>query len=68
VRGHLSAREHSIPLELGVEVREIDGELEVEAATTAPHRELGMTWSPLGTVSPVSELTVRGYLVPDTHA
>jgi len=66
VRGHLSAREHSIALELNVQVRELDGELEVAAATTAPHRELGMTWSPLGTISPVSELAVRGYLVPES--
>jgi hypothetical protein len=30
------------------EVRQIEAELEIEAATTAPHRELGMTWTPSG--------------------
>lgn len=48
VRGRLSARGRSIPLELDAQVRRIDGELEIEAAITAPHRELGMTWSPPG--------------------
>jgi polyisoprenoid-binding protein YceI len=66
VRGRLSARGRSIPLELEAQVRRIDGELEIEAATTAPHRELGMTWSPLGMVPPRSELFVIGHLVPNT--
>jgi polyisoprenoid-binding protein YceI len=64
VRGRLSARDRSIPLELEAQVRWIDGELEIEAATPAPHRELGMTWSPLGMISPRSELFVTAHLVP----
>jgi polyisoprenoid-binding protein YceI len=68
LRGRLSARGRSIPLELEVQVRQVDGELEVEAATSAPHRELGMTWSPLGMIRPRSELFVKGHLVPNTDA
>jgi polyisoprenoid-binding protein YceI len=66
VRGRLSARGRSVPLELEAQVHLIDGELEIEATTTAPHRELGMTWSPLGMIPPSSELSVKGHLVPNT--
>lgn len=66
VRGRLVARGHSIPLELDAAVRQVDGELEIEAATTAPHRELGMTWSPLGMIRPRSELFVKAHLIPNT--
>jgi polyisoprenoid-binding protein YceI len=66
VRGRLFARDRSIPLELEAQVRQVDGELEIEAATTAPHRKLGMTWSPLGMIPPRSELFVKGHLVPNT--
>ena len=44
----------------------VRGELEIEAAASAPHRELGMTWNPLGMIPPHSELHVTGYLVPTT--
>ena len=67
VRGRLFARDQSIPLELDAHIRQIDGGLEIEAATTALHRELGMRWSPLGTIPPRSELLVKGCLVPATH-
>jgi polyisoprenoid-binding protein YceI len=63
VRGRLTARGRSLPLELDARIHEVDGELEIEAATTAPHRELGMDWSPLGTISPRSELSVRAHLI-----
>jgi polyisoprenoid-binding protein YceI len=66
VRGRLSARGASLPLELTAQVRELDGELEIEAATTAPHRELGMTWNFLGAISPHSELSVKAHLIPTT--
>ena len=66
VRGRLSVRDGSIPVELDAHVREVDGELEIEAATTAPHRELGMTWSPLRMIRPRTELLVRAHLIPDT--
>jgi polyisoprenoid-binding protein YceI len=64
VRGRLCARDRSIPLELDAEVRRGDGELEIEAATTALHRELGMTFSPLGMIPPRSELIVKAHLIP----
>jgi polyisoprenoid-binding protein YceI len=64
VRGRLAARGQSIALELDATLRRLDGEFTVEAATSALHRELGMTWSPLGMIRPRSELLVKGYLVP----
>jgi polyisoprenoid-binding protein YceI len=67
VRGYLFARDQSIPLELAAQVRRVDGELEIEAATSAPHRELGMTWNPLRMIPPRSELHVTGYLVPSAQ-
>jgi polyisoprenoid-binding protein YceI len=65
VRGRLFARGRSISLELEAQIHRVDGELEIEAATRAGHRELGMTWSPLGLIPPQSELRVKGYLVPN---
>jgi hypothetical protein len=61
--GRLSARGRSIPLELDAHVRQVDGELEIEATTVAPHRELGMTLSALGTISPRSQLFVKAHLM-----
>jgi polyisoprenoid-binding protein YceI len=66
VRGRLSARGRSIPLELDAHVRQVDGELEIEAATTALHRKLGMTWNPLGMIPPRSELSIKAHLTPNT--
>jgi polyisoprenoid-binding protein YceI len=63
VRGQLHAAGRQIPLDLDATVREIDGELEIEAVTDADHRELGMTWSPLGILRAPSKLVVRGRLV-----
>ena len=63
VRGRLEAAGTALPLELTATVREIDGELEIDASTHADHRELGMTWSPLGILRAPSKLIVRGRLV-----
>ena len=63
VRGRLEAAGQQLPLELTATVREIDGELEIDASTRADHRELGMTWSPLGILRAPSTLIVRGRLV-----
>jgi polyisoprenoid-binding protein YceI len=63
VRGQLHAAGRQIPLELEATVREVDGELEIEAVTDADHGELGMTWSPLGILRAPSKLIVRGRLV-----
>jgi hypothetical protein len=40
----------------------VKGRLEADAATLADHRELGMTWSPMGLLRAPSELIVRGRL------
>ena len=45
-------------------MREVEGELEVEATALIDHRELGMTWSPLGILRAPSKLIVRGRLTP----
>jgi polyisoprenoid-binding protein YceI len=63
VRGQLDAAGRQLPLELDATVREIAGELEIEAVTEVDHRELGMTWSPLGILRAPSKLIVRGRLV-----
>ena len=63
VRGRLKAAGKQLPLELTATVREIDGELEIDASAHADHRELGMTWSPLGILRAPSTLIVRGRLV-----
>jgi polyisoprenoid-binding protein YceI len=63
VQGQLHAGGRQIPLELAATVREVDGELEIEAVTEADHRKLGMTWSPLGILRAPSKLIVRGRLV-----
>jgi polyisoprenoid-binding protein YceI len=67
VSGLLAARGSSIPVELESKVRRAGGELEIEAATSAPHRELGMTWSPLGMIRRRSELIVKARLIPQTE-
>jgi hypothetical protein len=40
---------------------------QINVAASAQHRELGMTWSPLGMIPRRSELLVNGYLVPTTE-
>jgi polyisoprenoid-binding protein YceI len=63
VRGQLHAAGKLVPLELHATVRNVDDELEIEAITHADHRELGMTWSPLGILRAPSKLIVRGRLI-----
>jgi hypothetical protein len=62
VRGRLYARGSEIPLEIDAKINQIEGELEIEAATNASHRELGMTLNLLGTIRPHSRLLVKGRL------
>jgi polyisoprenoid-binding protein YceI len=64
VHGRLTASGRSIPIELDAEVHETGDELEIEATTMAPHRDLGMTYSPLGMISSRSMLIVRAHLIP----
>jgi polyisoprenoid-binding protein YceI len=68
VRGQLDAAGKQIPLELDAAVRVVDGELEVEAVTYADHRQLGMTWSPLGMLRAPSKLIVRARLIREEGA
>ena len=68
VHGQLHAAGKQIPLELDATVREVDGELMIEATTHADHRELGMTWSPLGILRAPSKLIIRGRLVRPASA
>jgi polyisoprenoid-binding protein YceI len=63
VHGQLHARGAQLPLELDATIRRIDSELEIEASTQAAHRDLGMLWSPLKIMRPISTLIVRGRLV-----
>jgi polyisoprenoid-binding protein YceI len=62
VRGRLHAAGKSIPLELDAAVDVVDGDFQIEAVAHATHRELGMTWSPLGIARPISKLIVKGRL------
>ena len=62
-RGSLHAAGGEIPLEIEAKLREIDGELEIEATAQADPRELGMTWNPLGLMRTPTRLLVRGTLV-----
>lgn len=65
VQGRLHARGSSIPLEVDATLRRVGDELEIESATEADHRALGMTWNWLGTIRAPSRLIVTGRLVPD---
>jgi polyisoprenoid-binding protein YceI len=68
VRGRLSAHGRSIPIELDAQIRRVNGELEIKAATNAPHRRLGMTWSPLRMIPPHSKLIVNAYLIRNAES
>jgi polyisoprenoid-binding protein YceI len=62
VRGELEAAGAKVPLSLEAPVRELDGELEVEATTSVDQRRFGMTWSPLGMLRSPSTLHVKARL------
>jgi polyisoprenoid-binding protein YceI len=67
-RGELHAAGRQVPLNVEATVRQIDREYEVEATALVDHRELGMTWSPLGILRAPNTLIVRGRLVNGTGA
>ncbi|HEY2935344.1 MAG TPA: YceI family protein [Gaiellaceae bacterium] len=62
VAGDLEAAGKRIPMAFDVLVRELDDGLELETTTTADHRALGMTWSPLGMLRAPSTLYVKARL------
>jgi len=66
VHGVLHAAGKHIPLDVDATVTPDRDELEIEATALADHRQLGMVWSPLGTVRAPSKLIVRGRLVRDS--
>jgi polyisoprenoid-binding protein YceI len=63
ISGQLHAAGKAVPLQFDARVTEVDGHPHVEASTPVDHRELGMTWSPLGILRAPSTLVVRGRLV-----
>lgn len=64
MRGRLHARGSSIPLELDAHIGTADDGVQIEAITTAPHQELGMTFNPARMIRPTSRLIVKGHLIP----
>jgi polyisoprenoid-binding protein YceI len=63
VRGLLSAAGKQIPLDVDATIRPDGDAFAIEASALADHRELGMTWSPMGILRAPSKLIVRGRLV-----
>jgi polyisoprenoid-binding protein YceI len=63
IRGLLYAAGKHVPVEANATVTAVGDELEVEATALTDQRELGMTFSPLGTVGAPAQLVVRGRLV-----
>jgi polyisoprenoid-binding protein YceI len=62
-RGLLYAAGKHVPLDVDGTVTAVGDEFEIEACARVDQRELGMTFSPLGTVRAPTELVVRGRLV-----
>jgi polyisoprenoid-binding protein YceI len=63
VSGLLSAAGKHIPLDVDATITPADDGFEIEASALADHRELGMTWSPMGILRAPSKLIVRGRLI-----
>jgi polyisoprenoid-binding protein YceI len=61
--GRLHAAGRDIPLHVEATISPVGGEFEIEATASADHRELGMTWSPIGITRAPSKLIVHGRLV-----
>jgi hypothetical protein len=57
-----------VPLSFDAPVRELDGELEVEATTLVDHRLFGRTWSPLGMLRSPSTLHVKARIDLEARA
>lgn len=62
VSGMLEAAGHSTPLDFPATVRQVGGELEVEATATVDQAELGMSSGTLGMIRPPVTLHVRARL------
>ena len=62
LRGELYAAGKHVPLEVEATVTAAGDEFEIEASAVVDHRELGMSFSPLGMVGDHTRLLVRGRL------
>ena len=65
MNGGLEAARGEVPVALDATVREAGDDLEIEATITVDHRELGMTFGPLGMIRAPATLHVRARLTPD---
>ena len=63
VRGQLHAAGKHVPVEAVATVTAAGDEFEIDASALVDHRELGMTWSPMGILRAPSKLIVRGRLI-----
>jgi polyisoprenoid-binding protein YceI len=63
ISGVLHAAGRQLPIKLEAKLNKTYDGYEIEAATPADHRALGMTWSPLGMLRTTSKLSVRGRLI-----
>jgi polyisoprenoid-binding protein YceI len=68
VDGQLEAVGMTVPLAFDASLREIDGELEIEATTTVDQRRFGMSEGPLGNVRPPTTVHVKARLVREASA
>jgi polyisoprenoid-binding protein YceI len=62
--GRLYAAGKDIALDARAAIKPAANGFEIVATALADHRELGMTWSPLGILRAPSKLIVRGHLIP----
>jgi polyisoprenoid-binding protein YceI len=65
VTGELQAAGERVPLDVDVTVTHADGRLELDATAAVDHRQLGMTWSPLGMIRAPTALRLRARLRPE---
>jgi len=65
VSGYLEAAGRKVPLAFEATVAEEGDELEIETTTEVDHRELGMTYSPLGMIRSPATLHVAARLRPE---
>jgi polyisoprenoid-binding protein YceI len=62
INGQFTAAGRTMPLGLEASTRREEGELLLDASTIADHRELGMTWNPLGMIRGQTRLLAHARL------
>ncbi|HEY6890833.1 MAG TPA: YceI family protein, partial [Solirubrobacter sp.] len=65
VRGLLEVAGGEVPLALEAAIRELDGELEIEASAVVDQRDLGITFSALGLVGAPTTVHVKARLTEE---